>query len=48
MPIEIIKNLAECNYQKLQNIYSISAIRLIETITYDRAVNITQNIGKLL
>ena len=29
-------------------IYSISAIRLIETGTYDRAVNITQNIGKLL
>ena len=29
-------------------IYSISAIRLIETGSYDRAVNITQNIGKLL
>ena len=28
--------------------YSISAIRLIETGTYERAVNITQNIGKLL
>ena len=29
-------------------IYSISAVRLIETGTYERAVNITQNIGKLL
>ena len=26
-------------------IYSTSAIRLIETGTYERAVNITQNIG---